>query len=237
VWNNFIIILFLRVIYIFCKYLFNFLKLYSSVKITNFFKIKLTTWTTFILIYVIFTFSTCSFLRNLLISNIYFLNNYFVFFLFSFCDVLTFIKILTVNSSHFNWLNSQSLEYIMYTILIHFNLFFKNLFLLNYSYVVTFYLDIFISYKISIINTFFNYVTRALYYLDNLYVYISSNSTRFNSMYYILFIFTFFILLFLFVEFKKISLFLTMGYIKNKYFSEKKYFFQTKYIYFFKKNK
>lgn len=125
----------------------------------------------------------------------------------------------------------------MYIILIHFNLFFKNLFLLNYSYIITFYLDIFISYKLSIINTCFNYVTWLLYYVDNLYVYMSSNSTRCNSKYFTLFIFTFFTLLFIFVEFKKTSLLLTTGYIKNKYFSKKIYFLQTEYMYFFNKKK
>jgi len=215
--------------------LFNCLKLNGYLKITNFLTIKLTFKKLFLLLWVVFTLLTCSFLRNMLIGYISGLSNYFVFFLFSFYDLLTFIKTLIINSGYCNWLNSRSLEYVLYIMLIHFNIFFKNLFLLNYSYIITFYLNIFLNYKIFFVDTFFHYTTWVLYYLDNLYAYFSSNSTRCNSKYYIIFIFTFFIFLFLFVEFKKISILLNSRFIKNRYFSRKVNFFNNKYMYFFKK--
>ena len=136
--------------------MFNVLKLHGYFKITNFFGIKLTFKKIIFTVWIIFTLVTCSFLRNLLVGYVCGLSNYFVFFLFSLVDVLTFIKTLLINSGRFNWLNSQSLDYGTRVILIHCNLFFANFFFINYNYIITFYLNIFLGYKVFFTDILFN---------------------------------------------------------------------------------
>ena len=215
--------------------MFNFLKSYGYFRITNCLSTKLTFRRIIFAGWIIFTFTTCSFLRNLIVDYFYGLNNCFVFFLFSIGDFLNFTKKVFTCYYNFNWLNSRNFDYTTYTIFIHLNVFFKNIFLFNSNYIITFYLNMILTYKVYIFNTMFNYIIWLIGCLDHYYYYFSSNSFRCNNKYYILFIFIFFIVLFLFVELKKISTLLHTKFVKNRYYSRRVNFLNTKYTHFFKK--